>query len=135
MKKFCVGMQEKLEEDFKGCLVFSDEVTFHMNGKVNRHNVRIWGEENPHATIEHERVSPKVNVFCAISTNHVHGPFFFERNVTSDAYLKMLQNWLMDKLIANAHEDFIFQHFPMCGLISMTICQGDGSGMLVVKTM
>ena len=96
-KQFCVDMQEKLEEDeFNGRLVFSDEATFHLNGKVNRHNVRIWGTENSHATIEHERDSSKVNVFCAISKNHVHGPFFFERNVTGDVYLHMLQNWLMD---------------------------------------
>ena len=81
----------------------------HMNGKVNRHNVCIWGEENPHATIEHERNSPKVNVFCAISKNHVHGPFFFEGNVTGDVNLPMLQNWLIDELIANEHKDFIYQ--------------------------
>ena len=79
-KQFCVNMQEKLEEDeFNERLVFSVEVTFHTNGKVNRHNVRIWSEENPHATIEHERDSPKVNVFCAIAKNHVYGLFFFEK--------------------------------------------------------
>ena len=50
-KQFCVDMQEKLEEDeFNEHLVFSDEATFHTNGKVNGHNVRIWGEKNPHAT-------------------------------------------------------------------------------------
>ena len=55
-KQFCVDMQEKVEEDeFNERLVFSDEATFHTNGKVNRHDVRIWGEENPHAIIEHER--------------------------------------------------------------------------------
>ena len=81
-KQFCVDMQEKLEEDEFN--VFSNEATFPTNGKVNRHNVRIWGKENPHATIEHERDSPKVNVFCAISKNHVHGSFFFEGNVTGD---------------------------------------------------
>jgi hypothetical protein len=27
--------------------IFSDEATFHINGKVNRHNVRVWGTENP----------------------------------------------------------------------------------------
>ena len=109
-KQFCVDMQEKLEEDeFHERLVFSDEATSHTNGKVNRHNVRIWGKENPHATIEHERNSPKVNVFCAISKNHVQGPFFFEGNVTGNVYLQMLQNWLMDELLANEHEDFIHQ--------------------------
>ena len=44
-KEFCVAMLEKLEEDeFDECLIFSDEATFHTNGKVNKHNVRIWGE-------------------------------------------------------------------------------------------
>ena len=44
-KQFCVDMQEKLEEDeFNKHLVFSDEATFHTNGKVNRHNFCIWGE-------------------------------------------------------------------------------------------
>ena len=109
-EQFCVDMQEKLEEDeFLERLVFSDEATFHTNGKVNKHNVRIWGEENPHATVEHERDSPKVNVFCAISKNRLYGPLFFEGNVTGDVYLEMLQNWLMDELIAHEHEDFIFQ--------------------------
>ena len=50
-----------------------------------------------------------MNMFCAISKNHVHGPFFFEENVTGDVYLQVLQNWLMDELIANEHEDFVYQ--------------------------
>ena len=29
--------------------------------------------------------------------------------MTGDVYLQMPQNWLMDELIANEHEDFIFQ--------------------------
>ena len=137
-------MQEKLEEnEFNKRRVFSDEATFPMNGKVNRHNVCIWGKENLHATIEHERDSPKVNVFCAILKNHVRGPFFFEGNVTGNVCLQMLQNWLIDELIANEHEDFFYQQdgvlhltrSSLCGLISITICLGDGSGVLVVKTM
>ena len=34
---------------------------------------------------------------------------FFEGNVTDDVYLQMLQNWLMDELIANEHEGFVYQ--------------------------
>ncbi|PSN34580.1 hypothetical protein C0J52_26306 [Blattella germanica] len=45
--------------------------------KVNRHNVRLWGTENPHCVLEHVRDSPKVNLFCAISKNKVYGSFFF----------------------------------------------------------
>ena len=40
---FCTQMQAILEEDeFDDRLVFSDEATFHLTGKVNKHNTRIW---------------------------------------------------------------------------------------------
>ena len=45
-------------------LVFSDDVTFHFCGTLNRHNMHIWGKHHPHETVEHQRSSPKVNVFC-----------------------------------------------------------------------
>ena len=109
-EQFYDNMQEKLEEDeFMKCLVISDEATFHINGKVNEHHVRIWGEQNLHATVEHVRDSPKESIFCAISKEQVDGPFFFEGNVNGDAYLHMHQNWPMDELTANEHGDFIFQ--------------------------
>ena len=61
---FAEEMLDRIEADnrYLQCVVFSDEVTFHLSGKVNRHNVRIWGSENPHAVIEHRRESEKVNV-------------------------------------------------------------------------
>jgi len=94
--RFCLDFQQRLREDgFAKKLVFSDEASFHVCGKVNRHNVCIWGTENPHATIEYVRDSPKVNVFCAVSSCKVHRPFFFvEPTVTSIKYLDMLQLWL-----------------------------------------
>ncbi|PSN31867.1 hypothetical protein C0J52_22821 [Blattella germanica] len=46
--EFCIDFQNKLEDDndnFAARLVFSDECTFHLNGKVvNRHNVKVWEE-------------------------------------------------------------------------------------------
>ena len=108
--QFCIDMKQELEEDqFDEKLVFSDEATFHTSKKVIKQNVRIWGLENPHESLEQVRDSPKVNVFCAISKKHVHGPYFFDENVTGDNYLHMLQAWLMDRLTANEAEDFIFQ--------------------------
>ena len=71
-------MQSKMEENyFVERLIFYDEATFHMSRKVNVHNVWIWGTEQPHAQIKHQRDSPKVNVFCAVSREKMHGPFFF----------------------------------------------------------
>jgi hypothetical protein len=42
--------------------IFSDEATFYVLGRVNRHNCRIWGSENPHTIREIERESAEVNV-------------------------------------------------------------------------
>lgn len=110
-RTFCESMLEMVEDDetLFSRLVFSDEATFHLCGTVNRHNVRIWGTNHPHETIEHQRDSPKVNVFCAVSQNKVYGPFFFEGNtVTGQTYLEMLQNWLFASLQADSN-DFVFQ--------------------------
>ena len=66
---FCVDYQQRLEEDgFAEKLVFSNDATFHVCGKVNRHNLRIWGTEYPHASMKHVRDSPKVKVFGAVSS-------------------------------------------------------------------
>jgi len=87
--RFCLDFQQRLWEDgFAEKLVFSDEATFHVCGKVNRHNVRIWGTENPHATID-VRDLPKMNVFCAVSSCKVYGPFFFLRS----QLLPVLTTW------------------------------------------
>jgi hypothetical protein len=44
MSGFWEVMQLKMEEDgFVERLIFSDEAKFHISGKVNTHNVRIWG--------------------------------------------------------------------------------------------
>ena len=98
-RDFCEEMQLKMEEnDFIERLIFCDEATFHISGKVNGHNVRIWGTEQP-----------KVNVFCAVSREKVHGPFFFtEATVTGDSFLDMLENWLLPQLNTN-YDDYILQ--------------------------
>ena len=59
------------DDDLPAKIIFSDEATFHLSEKVNRHNVRIWGSENPNATPEVERDSQKLNVFCAASKQTV----------------------------------------------------------------
>jgi len=58
--------------------IFSD-ATFHIKSTVNWCNVHVWGTENPHITLKHERDSPTVNVLYAIS-NKVYSPFFFMEN-------------------------------------------------------
>ena len=53
-KEFAVNMLQRISEDeaFLKRVCLSDEATFHVSGTLNKHNVRIWGSENPHATRE-----------------------------------------------------------------------------------
>jgi len=112
---FCIEIQERFAVDgFADSLIFSDEATFHLSGKVNRHIVRIWETENPRVVIENVRDSPKVNVFCAISNEKLYGPFFFEEpTINGMICLHMLQNWLIPQLNEDSN-DYIFQQdgFP-----------------------
>jgi len=79
-RAFCGNLQALMEndDDLLVKIIFNDEVTYHLSGKVNRYNVRLRGSENPRATLEVERDSPKLNVFSAISKQTVCGPFIFE---------------------------------------------------------
>ncbi|GBN85451.1 hypothetical protein AVEN_67197-1 [Araneus ventricosus] len=58
-----------VENAYLNRICFSDESTFHVSGMVNRHNVRIWGSENPHVSAQLQRDSPKVNVWCGLMHN------------------------------------------------------------------
>jgi hypothetical protein len=64
---------------------------FYLSGMVNRHNVHVQGSENPHDIIENIRDSPKVNVFCTMTTDIVYYcPFFFAENTME---LSILTCW------------------------------------------
>ena len=107
---FCRNLQALMEndDDLLAKIISGDEATFHLSGKVNRYNVRIWGSENPHATLEVEHNSPKFNVFCAVSKT-LYCPFIFEgQTITGRSYLEMLTNWLIPQLAAERH-DYLFQ--------------------------
>ena len=91
----CKGLKD---DGFDNRLVFSDEAAFHVNGKVDKHNTRIWGTVNPHEILEHQQDSPKANVFCDMSKKAVYGPFFEGATVNGDTHLDMLDNWLMERL-------------------------------------
>ena len=70
-KEFADNMLQQIPEDeeFLKQICFSDGATFHVSGKLNKHNVRIWGSKHSHEIRELERDSPKANVWwesCAI---------------------------------------------------------------------
>ncbi|GBM88536.1 hypothetical protein AVEN_40713-1 [Araneus ventricosus] len=76
---FATDMLRRIDDDseFLNRIMFSDEACFSLFGIINRHNVRIWGSENPHKYREVQRHSPKVNVWCGLMYDRAIGPFFF----------------------------------------------------------
>ena len=76
--------------------IFSDEAHFNLTGHVNRHNSRIWSDENPRVIQERPLHCPRVIVCCGISASRVHGPCFFENynvtvTVTGERYRSMIR--------------------------------------------
>ncbi|GBN55459.1 hypothetical protein AVEN_3491-1 [Araneus ventricosus] len=73
---YAMFMQESMEDEaMADCLIFSDESSFHISGKVNRYNSRIWGMEKPSTVIEHERDSGKL--MCSARSHHVNCTVLF----------------------------------------------------------
>jgi hypothetical protein len=100
-KEFCMQTFHRIQENerFLHYVIFSDESTFLVSGKVNTHYCRIWGSGNPRDFLEHVRDIPKVNVFCALSKGRVYCPFFFMgTTITGIVYLDMLQHFLIPQL-------------------------------------
>ncbi|KAJ4426523.1 hypothetical protein ANN_27337 [Periplaneta americana] len=119
---FAIDMLQHIDEDptFLTRIAFSDEATFHLSDKVNTHNTRIWGLENPRCIVEHIRDSSKLNVWCGLMHNLIIGPFFFaEQTVTRNTYLDMLDQFVVPQLM-HLQPNVIFQQDgapPHWGLI------------------
>ncbi|PSN52514.1 hypothetical protein C0J52_11229, partial [Blattella germanica] len=61
-ESFDIDILDSIEAhpEYLSRICFSDESTFHVSGKVNKYNCRIWSSENPRVTIEMERDSQKI---------------------------------------------------------------------------
>jgi hypothetical protein len=95
------------DDDFFNRLIFGDNSTFHLSGKVNKHNVHIWGTENPRELVQY---SPEVNVFCAVSRTKVYGLFPPpppHGNIVTVTYLVMFSEWLLPQIKQDS-ENFTF---------------------------
>jgi hypothetical protein len=93
-------MQEAVAEDgFLDHVVFSDESTFHLTGRLHRHNERRWGTEHSHMK---GKGFPKDQCFLhSVHTKGLWAFLFCEDTAIWTSYLEMLQTWLFPKL----HED------------------------------
>lgn len=91
----------------------SDEAHFYLIGDINNQNCRYWPTENPCEIHEKPLHSPKVSVWCAVSSSRIIGPYFFEENnamvtVTSERYSQILQTFLLPQ-IGEEIDEYWFQ--------------------------
>jgi hypothetical protein len=88
-------------EDFLHPFVIGDEAAFAMNGQVNTHNVREYAVagQPPEFNYEVNISQEKLTVWIGLcGSGQIIGPFFFERNVTGQIYLQMINNDVVPQL-------------------------------------
>ena len=79
-------------------VIFSDESHIHLQCVPNRQNLRKWSNSKPDFTYEKSLHSPKVTVWCGLSSKKIFGPYFFENTegdavtVNKERYIEMLEN-------------------------------------------
>jgi hypothetical protein len=96
-------------------ILFSDEATFHIRGKSNRHNCCISADGKPPNFLELERDTLKVNVWLGMTQSKVYGPSFsVEARVTGPVYLDMLEQLLEPQLLTD-------------GILDTVVFQQDGA--------
>ncbi|GBM79190.1 hypothetical protein AVEN_209519-1 [Araneus ventricosus] len=81
-----------------GCIWFTDEAHFHLNGFVNKQNWRFWGSENPHLCEEKPLHSPKVTDWVAVCSRGIIGPFFMRETISSERYIAILEQFISTQL-------------------------------------
>lgn len=103
------------EPNFWQNLIMSDEANFCLSGRVNKQNDRFWGTENPRFIQENVQFDQKVVVWCAICSERIIGPFFFEDargnavTVNGERYRTMIREFLQPQLEELGVENFWFQ--------------------------
>ena len=77
--EFCNWVLDRHRNDanFIGSVLFTDEAGFSKNGIINSHNLHLWAEENPHASIvtHHQHQFEPINVRAGIIGQHLIEPF------------------------------------------------------------
>jgi hypothetical protein len=68
------------EVSFKNVWFF-DKAHYHMDGVVNKLNVRFWASEYPRVIHEKVHHATRITVWVATSSHGLPGPIFFEETV------------------------------------------------------
>lgn len=97
-KEFCrwgVRMMQNEGQGFLQNILWSDEATFHNNGRVNRHNFHYYSDNNPNIIYEtHRQHRWSLNVWAGIVGTTIIGPYFFDGPLNGAMYRDFLLNQL-----------------------------------------
>lgn len=107
--------QAQASDEFLDMIVWSDEASFKLNGRLNRHNCVYWSENNPQQIMEREVNLPGVNAWAAISSRGLIGPFFIDGEVNGANYLELLQTQVMPAIQALYPNDDPLPYFQQDG--------------------
>jgi hypothetical protein len=88
----------KLRKSTEQFMIFSDEAYFYLTLPNNKQNNRYWDVSANGYGIEVPLHDKKVLVWCAISSTHVFGPYFFDTTVNSTNYLEMLRTYFIPRV-------------------------------------
>ena len=66
------------DEDWVSKIWFSDKAPFHLDGSVNSQTCYAWGTEPQKLVTAKSLYSKKCTTLCALSSNGIMGPFWFE---------------------------------------------------------
>lgn len=89
------------DPQFLQFLSIGDEAAFSMNGKVNFHNEHMYAELHhpPGFSYDVNMSRQKVNVWIGLCGNgSLLGPFFFEGNLNGQAYLNMINDFVVPEM-------------------------------------
>jgi hypothetical protein len=82
------------ELDFPRHILWADEASFKLNGRINRLNSVYWSNSNPREVIQEEFNVSGLTVWAGIWSGGIMGPYFFYGTVTGESYLEMLHEVL-----------------------------------------
>ena len=96
--EFCSRMKRMVEqrEVDIGPIIFSGKSHIYFRSFMNKQNFKKLSRTKAEEVYEKPLHSPKVTVWCGVSSNRIYGPYFFEdpegnaRMVTTDTYIEML---------------------------------------------
>jgi hypothetical protein len=89
------------------CKIYS-ESRFHLSGSINKQNTRFLASENSRSIMETSLRPAKCTMWCAFSKQELNSLSFVAATVTSQKYLRKLQNDVIPVVPGAGHVDTAF---------------------------